>query len=130
MTTTPLRLGFIGLGIMGLHDMLIQMELSYGSEEGRLAAAEVMAFIRSEAEQASGPTAPRTTSTHAGPPGIAVTLDAGLGGGDEFHFGQAFGSEVEGSEALLREHEGGGFGVGERGLAGDDNVHAGGDEFS
>ena len=43
----------VGLGIMGLHDMLIQMELPYSSEEGRQAAAEVMAFIRREAEQAS-----------------------------------------------------------------------------
>ena len=43
----------VGLGIMGLHDMLIQMELPYSSEEGREAAAEVMAFIRREAEQAS-----------------------------------------------------------------------------
>ncbi|MBV5318927.1 MAG: adenosylcobalamin-dependent ribonucleoside-diphosphate reductase [Desulfobulbaceae bacterium] len=43
----------IGLGIMGLHDMLIRLQLSYGSEEGRLASSEVMAFIRSEAEIAS-----------------------------------------------------------------------------
>jgi ribonucleoside-diphosphate reductase alpha chain len=43
----------VGLGIMGMHDMLIQMELPYGSEEGRQTSAEVMAFIRSEAEQAS-----------------------------------------------------------------------------
>ncbi|MDX9834327.1 MAG: adenosylcobalamin-dependent ribonucleoside-diphosphate reductase [Desulfobulbus sp.] len=43
----------VGLGIMGMHDMLIQLELPYGSEEGRTTAAEVMAFIRSEAEQAS-----------------------------------------------------------------------------
>ena len=43
----------VGLGIMGLHDMLIQLELPYGSEEGRTTAAEVMAFIRSEAEQSS-----------------------------------------------------------------------------
>ncbi len=43
----------IGLGIMGLHDMLIQMELPYASEEGREAAAMVMRFIRSEAEKAS-----------------------------------------------------------------------------
>ena len=43
----------VGLGIMGLHDMLIQLELPYGSEEGRTAAAEVMAFIRKEAETAS-----------------------------------------------------------------------------
>ena len=43
----------VGLGIMGLHDMLIQMELPYSSEEGRQTAAEVMTFIRREAEQAS-----------------------------------------------------------------------------
>ncbi|MCL2458895.1 MAG: adenosylcobalamin-dependent ribonucleoside-diphosphate reductase [Desulfobulbus sp.] len=43
----------VGLGIMGLHDMLIQLELAYGSEEGRRASAEVMAFIRQEAEAAS-----------------------------------------------------------------------------
>ncbi|MCL2791300.1 MAG: adenosylcobalamin-dependent ribonucleoside-diphosphate reductase [Desulfobulbus sp.] len=43
----------VGLGIMGLHDMLIQLELPYGSEEGRRASAEVMAFIRKEAEAAS-----------------------------------------------------------------------------
>ncbi len=43
----------IGLGIMGLHDMLIQLELPYASKEGREAAAEVMAFIRKEAELAS-----------------------------------------------------------------------------
>ena len=43
----------VGLGIMGMHDMLIQMQLSYGSEDGRQASADVMAFIRSEAEAAS-----------------------------------------------------------------------------
>ena len=43
----------IGLGIMGLHDMLITLELPYGSEEGRQAASEVMSFIRTEAEQTS-----------------------------------------------------------------------------
>ncbi len=43
----------VGLGIMGLHDMLIQLELPYGSEEGRNASAEVMRFIRAEAETAS-----------------------------------------------------------------------------
>ncbi|MCW5206987.1 hypothetical protein VU08_08700, partial [Desulfobulbus sp. F5] len=43
----------IGLGIMGLHDMLIQLELSYGDEDGRAASAEVMQFIRDEAEAAS-----------------------------------------------------------------------------
>jgi ribonucleoside-diphosphate reductase alpha chain len=43
----------IGLGIMGMHDMLIQMRLPYGSEEGREAAAAVMRFIRREAESAS-----------------------------------------------------------------------------
>lgn len=36
----------IGLGIMGLHDYLIQLELPYASQEGRDAAAKVMSFIK------------------------------------------------------------------------------------
>ncbi len=43
----------VGLGIMGMHDMLIQLELPYGSSEGREASAGVMQFIRDEAEKAS-----------------------------------------------------------------------------
>ncbi len=43
----------IGLGIMGLHDMLIQMGIPYGSEEGRAVASEVMQFIRDAAEERS-----------------------------------------------------------------------------
>lgn len=43
----------VGLGVMGLHDMLIQLEIPYGSKEGRKTSAEVMAFIRKEAEKAS-----------------------------------------------------------------------------
>lgn len=43
----------IGLGIMGLHDMLIQMAIPYGSEEGRTVASEVMQFIRDAAEERS-----------------------------------------------------------------------------
>jgi ribonucleoside-diphosphate reductase alpha chain len=43
----------IGLGIMGLHDMLIQMEVPYGSEEGRELAGKVMRFIREAAEERS-----------------------------------------------------------------------------
>lgn len=43
----------IGLGIMGLHDMLIQMGIPYGSEEGRNVASEVMQFIRDAAEERS-----------------------------------------------------------------------------
>ena len=43
----------VGLGVMGLHDMLIQLELPYASEAGREQAAEVMDFIHSEAEQVS-----------------------------------------------------------------------------
>jgi ribonucleoside-diphosphate reductase alpha chain len=39
----------IGLGIMGLHDMLIRKGLAYNSVEGREFAAEVMTFIRGEA---------------------------------------------------------------------------------
>ena len=36
----------LGLGIMGLHDMLIQMGMPYASEVGRAQAAEVMSFIQ------------------------------------------------------------------------------------
>ena len=36
----------IGLGIMGLADMLFLMKLPYNSEAGRNAASEVMAFIQ------------------------------------------------------------------------------------
>lgn len=43
----------IGMGIMGLHDMLIQLGLPYGSEKGREVAAEVMAFVREKAEERS-----------------------------------------------------------------------------
>lgn len=43
----------IGLGIMGLHDMLIQMAIPYGSEEGRALAAEVMQLVRDAAEEQS-----------------------------------------------------------------------------
>ena len=43
----------VGLGVMGMHDMLIQLELPYGSEEGRSCSARVMKFIRDEAEKAS-----------------------------------------------------------------------------
>lgn len=43
----------IGLGIMGLHDLLIQLELPYASKAGRNCAAEIMSFIRKEAEIAS-----------------------------------------------------------------------------
>jgi len=43
----------IGLGIMGLHDMLIQMAIPYGSEEGRALAAEVMQLVRDAAEECS-----------------------------------------------------------------------------
>ncbi len=43
----------IGLGIMGLHDMLIQMDIPYGSEDGRNVAAQVMQFIRDAAEERS-----------------------------------------------------------------------------
>jgi ribonucleoside-diphosphate reductase alpha chain len=43
----------IGMGIMGLHDMLIQLAIPYGSEEGRRVAGEVMQFIRDVAEERS-----------------------------------------------------------------------------
>jgi ribonucleoside-diphosphate reductase alpha chain len=43
----------IGLGVMGMHDMLIQLELSYGDKAGRDASARVMRFIREQAEEMS-----------------------------------------------------------------------------
>ncbi len=43
----------IGLGIMGMHDMLIQLSIPYGSEEGRELCADVMKFIREASEQRS-----------------------------------------------------------------------------
>ena len=39
----------IGLGIMGLHDMLIQLEIPYASKEGQELAAEVMNYIHKTA---------------------------------------------------------------------------------
>ena len=43
----------IGLGIMGLHDMLIQLEIPYGSDKGREVSGKVMRFIRDAAEERS-----------------------------------------------------------------------------
>ncbi len=43
----------IGLGILGLHDLLIQMKLPYDSVEGRELASDVMAFIRAQVHEAS-----------------------------------------------------------------------------
>ncbi len=43
----------VGLGIMGMHDMLIGLELPYASEEGRGVASKVMSFIREEAGNVS-----------------------------------------------------------------------------
>lgn len=43
----------IGMGIMGLHDMLIQLGIPYGTEEGRTTAGQVMQFVRDAAEEKS-----------------------------------------------------------------------------
>ncbi|MGL1930222.1 MAG: adenosylcobalamin-dependent ribonucleoside-diphosphate reductase [Desulfotalea sp.] len=43
----------IGLGIMGLHDMLIGLEVPYGSEKGRAVSGKVMQFVRDISEAQS-----------------------------------------------------------------------------
>ncbi len=43
----------IGLGIMGLGDMMYKMGIRYGSEEGQEFAAQIMEFVRYEAMQKS-----------------------------------------------------------------------------
>lgn len=43
----------IGLGVMGFADLLLQMEVPYDSEMGLKIAEEIMAFIQTEARQAS-----------------------------------------------------------------------------
>ena len=43
----------VGLGIMGMHDMLIQLEIPYASQEGRDFSSKVMQFVRNEAENSS-----------------------------------------------------------------------------
>jgi ribonucleoside-diphosphate reductase alpha chain len=51
--TMTLKTRKIGMGVMGLHDMLIQLAIPYGSEEGRLISAKVMQFVRDTAEERS-----------------------------------------------------------------------------
>jgi len=43
----------VGLGTMGVHDMLIAMELDYASEEGRNAVEKILIILRDEAYRAS-----------------------------------------------------------------------------
>ncbi len=43
----------IGLGTMGVHDMLIELHLCYDSDEGRALVDQVLSFIRNEACKAS-----------------------------------------------------------------------------
>ena len=42
----------IGLGVMGLHDVLMKMEVPYDSEEGRQKAGQIMSFIQQAARVA------------------------------------------------------------------------------
>ena len=57
----------IGLGIMGAHDYLIQRDIAYGSNEGRIAIARVMALVTA--------TAYTTSSVLAGAFGSAPAFD-------------------------------------------------------
>lgn len=43
----------IGLGIMGMHDLLIQLAIPYASDKGRQVCSELMAFIRKAAQECS-----------------------------------------------------------------------------
>jgi len=43
----------IGIGIMGLHDLLLRLQIPYDSEEGRKASSRIMAYIRTEVHAAS-----------------------------------------------------------------------------
>ncbi|MBB5022291.1 adenosylcobalamin-dependent ribonucleoside-diphosphate reductase [Desulfurispira natronophila] len=43
----------IGLGVMGLHDMLIQMAIPYGSRNARELSSKVMSFIRRVSQETS-----------------------------------------------------------------------------
>jgi ribonucleoside-diphosphate reductase alpha chain len=43
----------VGLGTMGVHDMLIAMELNYASKEGRAVVEEILIVLRDEAYRAS-----------------------------------------------------------------------------
>lgn len=43
----------VGLGTMGIHDLLIKMKLAYDSDEGRLVTENILKFIRDEAYTAS-----------------------------------------------------------------------------
>jgi ribonucleoside-diphosphate reductase alpha chain len=50
ITEASIKTRKIGLGIMGLHDMLIQLGIPYDSDRGREIASQVMAFIRKAAD--------------------------------------------------------------------------------
>ncbi|MEQ8200935.1 MAG: adenosylcobalamin-dependent ribonucleoside-diphosphate reductase [Syntrophomonadaceae bacterium] len=43
----------IGVGILGLHDLLIKLGLAYDSEEGRRQSAKLMAFIAEQVQEAT-----------------------------------------------------------------------------
>ena len=58
------------MGIMGLHDMLIQMQIPYASEEGRIVSGKVMSFIRDCAENCSIEIAKKKTAFPAYDPAV------------------------------------------------------------
>lgn len=112
----------IGLGVMGLHDMLIDLGIPYASEGGRNKAEEVMRFISERAKKASvalarekGTFQPFAGSVYdTGNPDDAVrnvqrttiaptgsiSMVAGVAGGIEPIFGLTYDKKLRGGQVL------------------------------
>jgi ribonucleoside-diphosphate reductase alpha chain len=114
-----LRTRKIGLGVMGFAEMLIQMNISYGSRDAVKAAEEIMSYISARAKEASaqlgeerGPfplfeksslkawgMARNANTTTIAPTGT-ISMIAGTSSGIEPLFAVAFSRQVMGREIL------------------------------